>query len=63
MGEKLKKRKWVKYLSVIIALVIATTLGLMQSCSSSHYVSQSSYNTATGDSIVIKYEQKGNIKR
>lgn len=38
---------------------IATMLFGATGCSINHKVVQSAYNTATGDSIVIKYEQWG----
>lgn len=38
---------------------IATILFGATGCSISHKVAQSAYNSATGDSIIIKYEQWG----
>lgn len=58
---------WIKSLSpygkalvlVATAAAIAAILFGTTGCSVSHKVVQSAYNTATGDSIVIKYEQWG----
>ena len=45
---------------VIIAIAAALAAILFGTgCSVSHRVVQSAYNTATGDSIIIKYEQWG----
>lgn len=45
---------------IIIAIAVALTAILFGTgCSVSHKVVQSAYNTATGDSIIIKYEQWG----
>lgn len=46
-------------ISTAAAAAIATMLFGATGCSISHKVVQSAYNTATGDSIVIKYEQWG----
>ena len=58
--------EWMKSLSpygkslVIIAIAAALAAMLFGTgCSVSHKVVQSAFNTATGDSIVIKYEQWG----
>ena len=59
--------EWMKNLSpygkalvlVAIAAAIAAMLFGTTGCSVSHKVVQSAYNTATGDSIIIKYEQWG----
>ena len=51
------------WLKIIIALAAATVavfgVGSASSCTVQHKVVQSAYNTATGDSIVIRYEQIG----
>lgn len=56
-------KKQPMWLKIIIALATATVaifgVGSAQSCTVSHKVVQSAYNTATGDSIVIRYEQTG----
>ena len=59
--------KWIKNLStygkalvlVAAAAAIAAMLFGTTGCSINHKVVQSAYNTATGDSIIIKYEQWG----
>lgn len=58
---------WIKSLTpygkalvlVAAAAAIAAMLFGAAGCSISHKVVQSAYNTATGDSIIIKYEQWG----
>ena len=44
---------------VAAAAAIAAMLFGTTGCSVNHKVVQSAYNTATGDSIIIKYEQWG----
>jgi hypothetical protein len=44
---------------VAAAAAAAAMLFGTTGCSVSHKVVQSAYNTATGDSIIIKYEQWG----
>lgn len=57
--------KWLKELVKAIITAILAALGTIFAvgCASSHTVTQSSYNTSTGDSIVIRYEQTGNFKK
>ena len=65
--EKKTLWEWFKkqpmWLRIIIALAAATVaifgVGSAQSCTVQHKVVQSAYNTATGDSIIIRYEQIG----
>lgn len=65
--EWTKVWNWIKNLSpygkalvlVAAAAAIAAMLFGATGCSVSHKVVQSAYNTATGDSIIIKYEQWG----
>lgn len=45
---------WIAAAAAIAAILFGAT-----GCSVSHKVVQSAYNTATGDSIIIKYEQWG----
>ena len=47
--------KWIGTIAIIGALVAY----LLSSCTVTHKVVQSAYNTTTGDSIVIRYEQTG----
>lgn len=68
--EKLSKLiQWIKTLPLwgkCVALLILLLLAVLMtftSCAANHQVVQSSYNTATGDSIVIRYEQTGRFKR
>lgn len=51
---------WLKIV-VATAIAIAAVFGVSSatSCTVTHKVVQSAYNTSTGDSIVIKYEQTG----
>lgn len=51
---------WLKIV-VATAIAIAAVFGASSatSCTVTHKVVQSAYNTSTGDSIVIKYEQTG----
>lgn len=55
-----KQPIWLKII-IALAVAIAAIFGVnsAQSCTVSHKVIQSAYNTATGDSIVIRYEQQG----
>lgn len=65
--EWTKVWNWIKSLSpygkalvlVAAAAAIAAMLFGAAGCSVNHKVVQSAYNTATGDSIIIKYEQWG----
>ena len=65
--EKKTFWEWFKnqpiWLRIIIAIAIAIAavfgVGSAQSCTVQHKVIQSAYNTATGDSIIIRYEQIG----
>ena len=65
--EWTKILNWIKSLSpygkalilVAAAAAIAAMLFGTAGCSVNHKVVQSAYNTATGDSIIIKYEQWG----
>lgn len=49
-----------KFWTLIAAIVAALSAFFATSCTVTHKVVQSAYNTATGDSIVIRYEQTGN---
>lgn len=51
---------WLKIV-VATAIAIAAVFGASSatSCTVTHKVAQSAYNTSTGDSIVIRYEQTG----
>lgn len=63
----MKVWNWIKNLTPfgrVLALIAATAaiaamLFGVTGCNVSHRVVQSAYNTATGDSIIIKYEQWG----
>ena len=65
--EKKTLWEWFKsqplWLQIIIALAAAIAaifgVGSAQSCTVTHKVVQSAYNTSTGDSIIIRYEQTG----
>lgn len=65
--DKTKIWEWYKkqpiWLKIIIAVAVAIVAifgaGSVQSCTVSHKVIQSAYNTNTGDSIIIRYEQTG----
>lgn len=61
----LKIQPWWIRLIVGIAAAIAIAFGSwsMVGCATSHKVIQSSYNATTGDSIIIRYEQYGNIRK
>lgn len=55
-----KQPLWIKIVIGIAALIVVifgTTV--TTSCTVTHKVVQSAYNTSTGDSIVIRYEQEG----
>ena len=52
---------WIAY---ILALFLSgCTTVFLTGCSTSHSVTQSTVNKATGDSIVIRYEQIGAARR
>lgn len=53
-----KMPMWAKT-TVVLAAAAAIIATLATSCNVQHKVVQSAYNTATGDSIVIRYEQIG----
>lgn len=53
-----KMPNWAKTV-IILAIAAIAIVASMCSCSVQHKVVQSAYNTATGDSIIIKYEQIG----
>lgn len=63
--EWMKVWNWIKNLSPFgrVLILVAATAAIAAilfgatGCSISHKVAQSAYNTATGDSIIIKYEQ------
>lgn len=58
------KSEWIKIMGWIIATAVACAIGYFtSSCSVNHKVIQSSYNATTGDSIVIRYEQIGRLKK
>lgn len=61
----LKKQPWYIKLIVGLAATVCLVWGswAMTGCASSHKVIQSSYNGTTGDSITIRYEQYGNIRK
>ena len=63
MEAKNKKALWTLITAIVTAVLTYLATILNVSCTSSHKVIQSAYNTATGDSIVIRYEQTGNIKK
>lgn len=48
-----------KALVLVAAAAAIAAMLFGTGCSVSHKVVQSAYNTATGDSIIIKYEQWG----
>lgn len=49
--------------AITTAIITYLSTIMLSACATSHKVIQSAYNTATGDSIVIRYEQTGNIKK
>jgi hypothetical protein len=63
MTEKNKKALLTLITAITTAIITYLSTIMLSACTSSHKVVQSAYNTATGDSIVIRYEQTGNIKK
>lgn len=63
MDQNTKKKLWGWLKLIIVAIASATITFLTEGCSVNHKVIQSSYNATTGDSIVIRYEQIGRLKK
>lgn len=59
-----KQPTWLKIV-VATAIAIAAVFGAgsATSCTATHKVVQSYFNTQTGDTIEIKYEQSGRMKK
>lgn len=65
--ENMNFKTWFKnqptWLKIVVATAIAIAAvfgaGSVTSCTATHKVVQSAYNSATGDSTVISYEQTG----
>lgn len=63
MALKSNLPKWlIEVLKAMLIAGLATLLTILSSCTTTHRVTQSSFNTNSGDSIVIRYEQIGSFK-
>lgn len=58
-----KQKAWELVKLIIVAIASAIVTYFSSGCSVNHKVIQSSYNATTGDSIVIRYEQIGRLKK
>lgn len=69
--ENMNFKTWFKnqptWLKIVVATAIAIAAvfgaGSATSCTATHKVVQSYFNTQTGDTIGIKYEQFGRVKK
>ena len=69
--ENVNFKTWFKNQPMWLKIVVATAIaiaavfgaGSAMSCTATHKVVQSYFNTQTGDTIGIKFEQSGRVKK